>query len=354
MYTPIVPSSLFSAEDPSITNNANTHTQANFGLKSGVIVKTYDIGDKDNISKITVEYDVVAIEKKVDGSFASTLFKRCVALESFGGLADFFEYKQRNPTNTEFEKNGKIKDSDGSLVALLCLNGDSDKAVIIGCLKHPARSSKLTKETGKHLEGEFNGLSWKVNKDGELVIKFNSETDNKGKPKNTEAQGSYTKFDKDGNIHIGTQIAEGGKQEAEIVSLSKKDKKIRIKSREVIEIEAKDKDLSTKSGGNTSITSAKDLLASAQGRATIIAKGNMGLLADGNLDMKGASVNIQSNGAFSVQASNISMSGSSVSLGRGGSPAITMNTVYVGTGNYGMPVVSTPVGPFSSVVTIAS
>jgi len=55
-----------------------------------------------------------------------------------------------------------------------------------------------------------------------------------------------------------------------------------------------------------------------------------------------------------VKGTSVTIDGTMINLGKGGTPAVTMTTQFLGTGNLGIPVISVAVGPFSSSVFIAS
>jgi hypothetical protein len=54
-----------------------------------------------------------------------------------------------------------------------------------------------------------------------------------------------------------------------------------------------------------------------------------------------------------MQANNVQIQATKIDIGSGGTPAIIGTTQFIGIGNAGAPVVSSAMGPFSSVVTIA-
>ena len=83
-------SSLYSEGDigdeysETISNNSN--------LKTGIVIALYDIDNKGNISKTTPEYDVLIVEQKKNSSMEPVIYKNCIAIDSFGGVADFLEF----------------------------------------------------------------------------------------------------------------------------------------------------------------------------------------------------------------------------------------------------------------------
>jgi phage gp45-like len=341
-YIPVLPSSLLGLDDGEF--NAHKKNLNDFSLKSGVIISTYEIDDKQNISKSHVEYDVLSVEQNGDMGTSSIVYKRCPVMEGFGGIADFFEAKRRKP-KSKVKTDKEPQNSNGSIVLLLCLSGNRDKGVIIGALKHPKRKTNLKKDES-HLEGEFNGVNWKIDKDGALTVTFRSATDNDGKQADEKAAGSNLKMEKDGSI----EISDGNKE------------KIRIdKTKKTVDINA-EADISATSDASVNVTAKKnfnakataDLLADAGGSFTANSGGAFNIKATGALEVKAASVKVESEGDVKVKGTAVTIAAPSINLGDGGSPALVLSTQFMGIGNLGAPVMCTAIGPFSSVVFIAS
>ncbi len=200
-YNPVLPSSLLGIQNDN-TSGFFRHEFNNFSLKNGVVIESYEIDHKDNICKVLPEYDVVVVEQDDNRGATATTYRHCISTDGFGGVSDFFEFKLRKPSNKEFKNKLDPITQNGSLVLLLCLDAIGDKGIIIGSLCHPKRKTTLTKENGQHLEGEYNGINFKINKDGELIITYKSKTDNDGKYGNSSAGGSFVKLEKDGSIVV--------------------------------------------------------------------------------------------------------------------------------------------------------
>ena len=326
---------------------------SNTALKVGIVVKTYEIDDKLNLNKKFPEYDVLVVEQKENSSVEPIIYNKCVAIDSIGGVADFFEFKKRevkqkeeseNPLNVEF------KNQFGNMVLLLCLDGSSDKGIIVNSFPHPGRKTTLTKDAGLHLEGEYNGLNWQINKDGELTVTFKSKTDEKGKPQDETAGGTTVKMDKEGSIDINTNLE--GDEET------------------YMRMDKKNKDIGLKAGANVGFTAKKDVAMNAEGKITGKAKANVELVAEGaakvsaksSLDLEGESVVNVKGGNVIISGQNIvkietqkcMIDAQKVFVGQGGTPAVIATTKFVGSGNHGAPVNCSAVGPFSSSVFIAS
>lgn len=341
-YKPVLPSSLLQER----TNDDFNYSQkisSNFSLKVGVVTDIIELEDKRNVSKVTTEYTVMAVEEQ-----SNNVYSNCMAVDGFGGLGDFFNKKLRKTEDSvKTNKKTALNKQNGSIVLLLCIDGHSEQAIIVGSIAHPDRKNgKLTKDKGHHLEGEFNGINWQIDKDGALTVKFNSASDNDGKYKDEKAGGSIVKIEKDGSI----EATDGNKE------------KIRIdKTKKTIDIAA-EKDISATTDANANITAKKavnikataDALLDAGGSITLKSAGAFNIKADAALDVKAASVTVTSDDSIKLKGTSVQISAPTIQVGDGGTPAVTMSTQFMGIGNLGMPTVSTAIGPFSASVFIGA
>lgn len=340
-YKPVLPSSLLE-HSSSLDMNFSKKLSQNMYLRLGCVVEIYDIEDTDNISKLMPEYDVMAIEDD-----NTTLYKNCISIDSFGGVSDFFMAKLRKPKDSKKVKSkGSLKKQNGSIVLMLCIDGNSEQAVILGAIAHPDRKTgQLKKALGHHAEGEFNGLNYKVDKDGALTILFKSATDNDGKPQDEKAGGANWKIEKDGSI----EFSDGNK---ESIRLDKTKKTITVVA---------ESDISVTSSANVNLTAKKnisakstaDLLAEAGGSFTAKSGGAFNVTSDGPMSLKAPDLKIAVDNMFQLKATTISFSAPSILIGDGGTPAIILTTIFLGIGNLGAPVMSQAIGPFSATVSIA-
>lgn len=362
MFETVLPSSLLSfAEDDYF--GAFAHVHHNVALRIGVVKSISKIEDKDNIEKNTLEYDVLTFQQDKDKGVVPTVYKSCITIDSFGGIGDFFEFIKSKPTGSE----GAVKLDDGSYVLLLCIDGTATRGVIIGALPHHNRKSTLATAKDKHLEGEYNGLRFKINDDGELTLTFKGKTDNKGKPTTPKSGGSQIKMEKDGSVEMNDrdldpELAAGNNKDAKADGAKPSDKyeKIRIdKTKQSINIiSRKDQNQTTDANYNLTVKATtthktKDWIAMAEGKANFTIKSTFDVKADGALSMSAADMKFKSDAAVMMQANNVQIQATKIDLGSGGTPAIIGTTQACGLGNLGVPVFTTFVGPFSSIVTIA-
>lgn len=340
-HRPVLPSSLLENRSD-MDMNFSKRISENTYLRLGVVVDIIEIEDDANISKFMTEYEVMTIEND-----NTSIYKNCISVDAFGGVADYFVKKLRKPKDSKKVKgSGSLKKQNGSIVLLLCIDGSSEQGVILGAIAHPDRQNgKLTKDKGQHLEGEFNGINWQIDKNGALTVTFKSATDNDAKPQDAKAGGATFKIEKDGSI----EAADGNKE------------KIRIdKTKKTIDIAA-ESDISVTTDANVNITAKKnisakattDLLAEAGGSLNAKSGGAFNITAGGAFSLKAPNVDIMADGATSIKGSSVRISAPMVQVGNGGTPAIILTTQFLGIGNLGAPTLSIAIGPFSSSVFIA-
>lgn len=340
-YQPVMPSSILQERTESDFNYSQRISN-NTTLKMGVVIEVIELEDKLNVSKVTTEYNVMTIESQ-----NSHVYKNCMAVDGFGGITDFFNKKLRPTTDpVKVSKRNALNKQNGSIVLLLCIDGHSEQAIILGSIAHPDRKNgKLTKDKGHHLEGEFNGVNWQIDKDGALTVKFNSASDNDGKYKDSKAGGSTLKMEKDGSI----EASDGSKE------------KIRIdKTSKTVSVSA-EKDISLTTDANANITAKKNinakatsnLLLDAGGSATMKSGGAFTVQAEGPFKLQAPSANVMVDGSMMVKAASMLLNAPTVVVGPAGTPAVTMTTQFMGIGNLGAPVISVAIGPFSASVLIS-
>lgn len=374
-YKPVLPSSLMGKQNK---DNVDFGQQVfgNNTLKMGVVIKILEPEDDNNKSKLGTEYHVMAIEQDKRNGINSAIYKNCLAMDSFGGIADFFQFKRREPLDAKkVQDSASTKEQEGSMVLLLCLDGNAEKAVIIGQMQNSSRKVSLNEEAGHHGEGEFNGIRYVVNKDGAFTLTFKGATDNDGKPKDAAIGGSQIKIEKDGSFEVNDAAMSGelkagnrkpkeGEEAATEEEAAAGDgivnEKFRMdRAKMTIDVESR-KAMSLKTDDEINITSKKannikcmDLIVAAEGKAGLESGGPFKIKAGGPFEVAAPAVKIMSDDSVQVMGSSIMLSAPQVMVGDGGTPAIILSTQFMGTGNLGAPVISLAIGPFSGSVFIA-
>lgn len=166
-------------------------------MKEGQVTKIHFIDEETNKSKKYVEYDVLARDSK--GGLVT--YQNCRFIQDMSGYNDFSE-TVLEPNEAALQ--GKLDSSNfaanmnGTMVVLAFLDGSFAKPIIIGGFPH-RRNSGAKKSDGIRKKKSFRGLTWEINKDGELIVtqKGSSTPDGKQKDKTLNTQ---VKFDKTGKL----------------------------------------------------------------------------------------------------------------------------------------------------------
>lgn len=175
---------------------------SNQGLRFAVgqVEKIHYVDDQSNVSKIYVEYNV----STRDAKGGQSTFRNVRKLDTLGGANDYdelileaneFAYKGKLETSNTF------KNKNGTTVLLGFIDGSQDKPVILMGLQHPTRKG-AKRADGVRRKGEFRGVQWEINKDGEMIITHQGLRGADGKLKTSDTVNTVVKFDKAGNLTI--------------------------------------------------------------------------------------------------------------------------------------------------------
>lgn len=172
--------------------------RSEFKFRLGVVTDIYPPNHKKNKSKRYTEYmvDVFVMEDA-----ATTKPYPAVVSDTFASASDKFSFTPRI-TKTDPTKYGI---TEGSFVAVLCINADTQRALIIGGFPNPNLPViSQDPDEGHHLFFEFNGLMIKINKDGELVLFRKGATNEDGTVKDgyVDNSGAEITLLKDGSVSI--------------------------------------------------------------------------------------------------------------------------------------------------------
>jgi hypothetical protein len=357
MYNPVFPSSLL---DESFEGDSEfsyySKVFGNNSLRVGVVLEVIESDDENNLYGLGPEYIVMTGEQNESGSISNVQYSNCLRLDTLGGVADFFFSKLRPVEDQEkVRETGKFNDQKGSVVLMLCLDSNSEKGIIIGSLAHPL-SKKLDKELGHHMEGEFNGVNWQVDKDGALTVTFKSATDSEGKAQDEEAGGTQWKIEKDGSF----EFSDGN---TEIIRADKTNKTISIDAESDISQTTK-ANVNITADESMNITLKKDLIAEAEGKVSLTSKQTFDIKSDGKYSLEAQQIDAKSKSMIQFKAQSMFKAESSdialikaPTVGLGPSPAqpalLAFQLVTLGTGNVGAPVVSNAIAGFSTSVLLS-
>lgn len=239
----------------------------NTSLRMGVVVASYAYNEPGNYSKLATEYDVNVFEQNENISCTNIKYRNCISAEGMGSVADFFEKNLRRQTQNG-NPNGEINTSDqnGAIVILLCLDGYTDKAVIIGGLTHPDRQTDLL-TTAPILSGEYNGVAVAVNTDGSTALTFKGATNNDGDVIDSSQGTTTASIEVDGTLQL---------QNSEIT----------------IRMDRTNKELTLSSTGNWTVN--------IQGQTNITTQGEANIIAQGTTTIDGSTIKLGVNAVESV------------------------------------------------------
>lgn len=175
----------------------------------GQIQKIYAVdtpnNDPGNASGSYTVYDVLVW--KPDGS--TEVVRRCRAAQPFfgGGYNNFLEVLPTDPGPDATNQDLGSSQRPGTHVLVGFIAGQKLYGpVILGALPHPnpvAIANRPTQSEGVVLNGEFQGLNWKIDNDGAMTITFNGPRDNSGNLINQNGP-TVIKVDLLGNPSIST------------------------------------------------------------------------------------------------------------------------------------------------------
>jgi phage baseplate assembly protein gpV len=180
----------------------------NFALRFGEVQEIVYPSDPRSASKTIIEYRVL-VQHTENGVSITTIYENCIVENLFGGFADQLSFTLRADPSALKDSGGKKtagQPGKGAKVILLCLNGQTNNAVIIGGLRDGSVDSdpKTDKEKGHNLYFAFNGVQFNIDKDGQLTLTVIGATDASGKSSN-EALPSTIKVEKNGKITASTK-----------------------------------------------------------------------------------------------------------------------------------------------------
>ena len=166
----------------------------------GQIDKVHFIDDQSNMSKKFVEYDVSARDEKGGQS----TFRNVRYMALLGGSNDFEETimePSEHATTGKLDASNFASNKNGTMVLLAFIHGSKDKPFIVGAIPHPKKDG-AKRADGIRKKGEFRGIQWEVNKDGEFTLTYNGNRLPNGKLARTDSGPTKIKIDKAGVFTI--------------------------------------------------------------------------------------------------------------------------------------------------------
>ena len=203
----------------------------NTPLRLGEVQEIVYPDDDRSRSRKFVEYRVL-VQQRSNGTGYAKMYENVLLMSSLGGLADFSTHTLRADKSENKDKVGLGK---GSKVLILCVNGESNQAVIVGGMRDQTddRDKAKAKDLGHYLVWEFNGVSVFINKDGEFEIQYKGKTEIDGKVSDDvsdDAKTSRIQLKKNGDIKLAT------KDEKQLVHLDAEHGKVIVQRDKNLEI----------------------------------------------------------------------------------------------------------------------
>lgn len=179
----------------------------NTALRVGEVVEMLYPSNERNLSKKFIEYRVAVQQRDGEGGAVLTIYNNCMLLNGFGGLADKTRHTLRADASTERNGDGLGR---GSKVLILCVNGETNQAVILGGVRDENDADLDREEDGHNLYREFNGIGFAIDKFGQLKVQFRGATTIDGKldaaHEASEENGPTTiEMQKDGSVEVYTK-----------------------------------------------------------------------------------------------------------------------------------------------------
>ncbi len=313
-------SSYFQAGSPQ--TGADVYKEGSM-IVMGQVEKIHFLDDPTNVSKTFVEYDVSVRDEK--GGQSTLRNVRCAFF--LGGTNDFNEVILEN---NEFASSGKLDPSNlflhknGTIVLVAFMNGSKDKPFIVGTLPHPKKRGAKRADGIRKL-GEFRGLEWNINKDGELIITYRGNRSPNGKLVRENTGPTVIKIDKTGAISVTDN-------EGQLIKMDRVAKSIKITTKENLEVTV-GKDQITTVTGNHQESVQGDETRTIQGNETVTTTGDRVHSAANHTLTGGGNIKIGSAGATENLVLGIQFQ--------------TLYNAHTHIGNLGVPT-GTPINPMTA------
>lgn len=197
----------------------NTGMQTNLALRVGEVKAIIYPDDPKSVSGTFIEYKVFVQQQDAGSPGVGMVYNNCLLVNTLAGVADKVRYTLRAASAQQHDTNKLV--GNGSKVLLLCINGATHNAIILGGVRTPVKNPAGGDVPDSESDGHnyyfgFNGAQMTVNDDGELQFKFRGKTnadDTLADGASPDAEGSTLLFSKDGSI---TTTSPDGKQSIKI------------------------------------------------------------------------------------------------------------------------------------------
>lgn len=162
-------------------------------LHPGEVVDIIYPNDPRSNSGIFIEYQVVVVVRNGSG-LSSTTYNGCLPVNPFGGGQDTNKFTFRKQTQI---LNASANTGNGSKVLILCVNGETNSAMIVAGIDDPANYTAESASAGHNWNWTFNGITQHVYDNGQYTFTFQGATISDTTNPNG---GTFCTWDTDGGI----------------------------------------------------------------------------------------------------------------------------------------------------------
>ena len=122
-----------------------------------------------------------------------------------GGINNFLETLPTDPGASAKKKGVNSQDKRGHMCMVGFISGQKNAGIILGMMPHTNKTAVKRRPTAKgtYLEGEIQGVNFKIDNEGALTIVQNSPRKDDGSPTNAKIKTTID-IQKDGSIEITT------------------------------------------------------------------------------------------------------------------------------------------------------
>lgn len=201
-------------------------------LREGLVIAAHAPSADTNTNGKVWEYDV-RIDHVDAGTHTEIVYPRARIATSFGGVADFFRWKPRLGTKATTDE-GNIF-STGSRVYVMCVNGNTQSAIIVGGAQHPVAGADPEDEDAPLMVFAFNGIRAEIHPNGDFMLRHDGATDSEGKIVDDDKTKAGTSIIMDA---AGDVIVSTGADAKNSIRLDSQGKRIHITGEDEVEVEA--------------------------------------------------------------------------------------------------------------------
>lgn len=230
----------------------------------GEVVQVHYPEDPGNRSKKQIEYTVRVEIRRGNGIAVTTLY-HCTVSDKFGSAADYERHTYRTSSG---DKDGAAF-TDGARVLILCPNGETNNAVIVSAVKHHSAAPDHPRADGHCYERVFNGVTLRINDDGEVLVMCEGKTENDGggsASRDPANRGSTIQILKNGTVRVENKAGE-------VIEVDTPNRHINIRAQ--AQDHSAERSWTLTTGEDVTIGAGRDLVVRAENDARLDAGGSV-------------------------------------------------------------------------------